>query len=247
MLGKAHRVSQPLDRWAVERSILGSITFEEHSRRVRDIRHGENVKSIWDVLASDTATFVWRTPEGEMTHEMPKHLVYTEADALEDAILFPDDDNQTLDSQRVKSIENDVTKFESGRLESIMFARFVEDLDTDEELSPEAAKKFIKNTGLKKKRRGQLLKETEKKGSTHEADDDSSSWEDESESDQEMESPSSSTVSGPKVDVNGKAVPDRHHGRRSVIPCSVLCCMKALSIAILERQFSIEIARLILT
>lgn len=212
MLHKAHRVCEPLDRWAIEAPVLKTLTIEKESRRVRDIRKDETVQSIWDEMSSEGTIFVWRNPDGGQTDEMPKYLIYTEADALEDAILFPDDADTSINSKRYRSVDNAVTRLESGRVQDLILAKFIGDLDTDEEL-PEKLKKMVQEhrTGRGNKQ-DSAVKGIEEK--PHESED-TSSWEDTSESDQDAESETGPDPSNP--DLSSEALAIRSRNERFVI------------------------------
>jgi hypothetical protein len=108
----------------------------EESGRARDIRAGEQAISIYDDLHGSNKTVVF----GEITEieervaakvlfHAPKRIFYNEADALEDQVLFPEEDPSKapfLDTTGA------LARFES---EGPSIARFVNDLDSDEELS----------------------------------------------------------------------------------------------------------------
>ena len=116
MLYKAHRFTDSLGAQATIAPILKSLTYAGDSWRRRDIREGEEVASAWDeLIAVDNPHLEWRTPCGHVSKEMPKHLVYTEANALEDQVLFPNDSGRG----RFKAIDNHMTEFESGRMEKV--------------------------------------------------------------------------------------------------------------------------------
>lgn len=206
---------EPLDRWAIEAPILKTLTVEKESGRVRDIRKDETVQSIWDQMSSDGAIFVWRNPDGDQTDEMPKSFIYTEADALEDAILFPDDADTSMSSKIYHSVDHSVTRFESIRTQDLVLARFVGDLDTDEELPEKLKKKVLARKGRANKLRG-AVKVIEE--NPHESED-ASSWEDRSEGGQDAESETDSPGPGSaRPDFSSEALAIRSRNERFAIP-----------------------------
>lgn len=160
MLCKTHRVRKPIDRWAIEAPILKTLTVDD-SHWVRDIRKDETVQSIWDVMSSDTATFIWGNADGHETNEMPKSLIYTEADALEDAVLFPLDADPTKISRRYRSVDNALAKMESGRARDQIVARFVGDFDTDEEVPQELREQVVRRTRKRGNKKSTAAQEIE--------------------------------------------------------------------------------------
>lgn len=174
MLHKAHQVKKPLDRWAIEAPILKTLTVDSGSHRVRNIRKDEAVDSIWDSMSSDEATFVWRNSDGHEVHEMPKFLIYNEADALEDAILFPNDADTAFNSGPYQSVDNVVSAFESGRAKDEIIAKFAFDLDTDEE-PPEELKKQVQKRNSKGRSKKSRAAKISKEEEIYESDDGASS------------------------------------------------------------------------
>ncbi|KAI9736221.1 MAG: hypothetical protein M1834_001107 [Cirrosporium novae-zelandiae] len=87
---KANRFVDMKEFYNVAAPILKTLTRESSNHRVREIKPGEEARSIYDVFHSeDTTTRVWND-KGEIL-ESPKYWFYAEADALEDAVLFPEE------------------------------------------------------------------------------------------------------------------------------------------------------------
>ncbi|KAI1620384.1 hypothetical protein EDD37DRAFT_177569 [Exophiala viscosa] len=135
VLHKAHRISQPLDCWANAAPVLKTITYDGDSFRVRDVREDETTTTIWDDMTSDPSAFQFMTPDGDVSREVPKHLLYTKADMLEDKILFPEEACTISTRRRYKGVENELTQYEHGSLREFAMKFFVRDGDTDEEES----------------------------------------------------------------------------------------------------------------
>ncbi|OAP56201.1 hypothetical protein AYL99_09380 [Fonsecaea erecta] len=77
----------------------------------------------------------WLTSSGHVSIEMPKHLACTEADALEDEILFPGDFSSSSGSRPLEPIESKLTKFEAGRMKDNVLKQFVERSDFSDDES----------------------------------------------------------------------------------------------------------------
>ena len=119
--------------------------------------------------------FIWKSTDGQVSDEMPNHLLYTEADALEEKILFPEDSTGDSRMKRFRGIENDLTRFESGQLQEDALQKFVHDVDTDEEELAERDRQYLEG-------------ETD--------DGDSGSWEDATSDDDAMDLEDGSTSPG---------------------------------------------------
>ena len=158
---------------------MKTLTIECETGRVRDIVKGEEIASIWDDMSKGPTAFRWISSTGESSVEVPRSLAYTEADALEDAILFPQDSSKGNDSRRFKSIENELTRFEEGQIDTSTLARFIGGIDTDEEIPSDVERKAIQ---LKTKSLPKIEHNDEMK------DDDDDLWEDLTSSQSETDS-----------------------------------------------------------
>ncbi len=140
MLYKANRVVHALDLHTPLAPILKTLTYDGDSWRRRDIQEGEEVESTWDELVSDNANLQWRTPHGHVSKDMPKHLIYTEADALEDEILFSDNGQG-----RFKAIKNGLTEFETERMKDSIMNYFITGGDVSDDDSDDFDPKYLEN------------------------------------------------------------------------------------------------------
>ena len=114
-------------------STLKTITRDPLTFRTRDIKAGEDVKSIWDeiqggrgyVLNPSSPTLKPRDID-----DVAKSKFYNEADMLEDAVLFPE---ELINDSSVALYKG--SKSETGRLVNSGpdWVRFINDLDIDEE------------------------------------------------------------------------------------------------------------------
>ena len=135
MLIKAHRICSGVDFYRPAAHVLRTITREETTHRVRDLKPGEVVESIWDQITDPRAKFVFSGTDNELQPGTPHYLLYKEADALEDAVLFPEESQKTENAmiqhqstQAMHAFEHDGPSIE----------KFIFDLDTDEEVDEEA-------------------------------------------------------------------------------------------------------------
>ncbi|KAB2572944.1 hypothetical protein DBV05_g8399 [Lasiodiplodia theobromae] len=151
---KAHRFQCGLDMYKPSEHILKTITRDKETQRTRDIRPGEEgkVQSIWDDINSDSNRVKFFTDDAESAEElsddMPKEWRYSEADRLEDEILFPWEHKSANKSQGMLKESEDTGKNDEGeallatqgrmhRFENFgpSMKRFAYGLDTDDELS----------------------------------------------------------------------------------------------------------------
>lgn len=135
VLTRALRVHELKDMFSGTRHILQTITKDPKTERVRSIKPGEEVESMWDALDHTAKSFSF-CPDDENDQEMEEDFAasytYTEADELEDAILFP----QEADGQMTDNLfRYDKSAMEVFETEMIDIRRFAADLDTDEEPS----------------------------------------------------------------------------------------------------------------
>ena len=93
MLMKALRCRCPQDLYSLAAPALKTLCKDELTKRVRDIRLGQDVKSIYDEIYGPDNKF-------------PRNLFYNRADELEDKILFPEERlAQGLDPLHIGKIE----------------------------------------------------------------------------------------------------------------------------------------------
>ena len=117
------------DLYNPARSILETLTREKSTMRVRDIKPGEQVDSLWDdILRGRCTTLV--LGKREVGGDPWDGCFYNRADAVEDTILFPE--------ERSTGKFDSVYKAKNSAIDDFMkkgpdFDRFILDLDTDEE------------------------------------------------------------------------------------------------------------------
>ena len=105
--------------------ILKTLARDPVTFRTRDAKEGED--TLWDLIQRGSSVYV-DVETQTIAEDQHEELFYSEADALEDLILFPDEANALF-----KPNANALQKIE-GRVPNML--RFIQDLDTDEETNP---------------------------------------------------------------------------------------------------------------
>lgn len=122
MLIKALRCRSPVDLYAQADPVLKTLYQDEVTHRVRDIKPGDNVKSIYDRIRGPDVKFrfgkvadawgenasglVKARPMFEEEDKVPWNYFYNDIDELEDAILFPEErEARRLDPSEIGRIE----------------------------------------------------------------------------------------------------------------------------------------------
>ncbi|MCJ1457569.1 hypothetical protein MMC28_007937 [Mycoblastus sanguinarius] len=118
--------------------ILKTITRDPITFRTRDIKPGEQVNSIWDEVLRGQSRMInteGKTLESQLAEDLHESKFYNEADAVEDAVLFPEEISKgELNALSKVSLFKGLTNpvHDLGK-EGPDMHRFIEDLDTDEE------------------------------------------------------------------------------------------------------------------
>lgn len=142
MLFKAHRVRELKDTYNVAAPILRTITQDRDSMRVREIRAGEEVESMYDVVnhPGTTHSMVSRerkpipgVPTEAKLQEIGRGLLYGATDALEDEILFPE---EAAEGGGIE-IKTELNLLDRLRAQGPDLNRFIHDLDSDEDVPEE--------------------------------------------------------------------------------------------------------------
>ncbi|KAH7067817.1 hypothetical protein FB567DRAFT_256347 [Paraphoma chrysanthemicola] len=131
ILTRALRVHDVKDMFSATRHILQTITRDPETERVRSIKPGEEVTNMWDSLDKTAKAFSWSPGDGsELDEGFDPSYAYTEADELEDALLFPLEASGEMADNLFR---NDRSAMEIFEKESIDVRKFAADLDTDDE------------------------------------------------------------------------------------------------------------------
>ncbi len=91
MLFKAHRFRSMRDTYNVAAPILKTLTRDRGSYRVHEIKADEEAPSIYDDIHHEGTRFQLRGQDMQIMEKPPKFLFYTDGDALEDKVLFPEE------------------------------------------------------------------------------------------------------------------------------------------------------------
>ncbi|KAK8072268.1 MFS allantoate transporter [Apiospora saccharicola] len=126
-LRKAARMTKLSDMYMNKEKFLRSITREEDTQRVRSIKPGEKVETMWDVVTDPSNKYaVWDEKGNQEIHDSgshggPSNQFYSEADAAEDMVLFPDELVSVKRNVPFKEISNPVTEMEVGNKTYLQF------------------------------------------------------------------------------------------------------------------------------
>jgi hypothetical protein len=113
------------------RHILETLTRDPTTERIRSIKPDEQVKSMWDCLDDTARAYTISPSDGvERGEGWDSSYAYTEADELEDALLFP---LEATGEMTDNLFRNDPSAMEIFENETIDVDKFAADLDTDEE------------------------------------------------------------------------------------------------------------------
>lgn len=130
VLTRAMRVRELKDMFSTAGPILKTLTKDPVTERVRSIKPDEEVESIWDGLDKNARAWSWSPKGGFGKEGFEDSYKYTEADELEDAILFPLEDTGLLPNDLYYHVPSAMERFEKDPLD---LRRFAADLDTDDE------------------------------------------------------------------------------------------------------------------
>jgi hypothetical protein len=141
MLFKAHRFCTGADLYNPGAHILKTLTRDKETNRVRDLKPGDDTSpSVYDDIHHEGTSFFYGKLESLNSHivkrapdqsKIPRRLFYTETDALEDEILFPEE--YSSDGKQVLAVE----KLRRWEEEGFSVRKFVEGwwTDSDEDSS----------------------------------------------------------------------------------------------------------------
>lgn len=133
-LVKAHRFCSVQDMYSPFEPILKTLTRDHETFRTRDIKPGEDVKSLWDEVKGARNVMVnsrGETPEERLVPDLDASYFYGEPDVLEDEVLFPEELSTETWNALYSGRANALGKFVNSGPD---WERFIHDLETDEEL-----------------------------------------------------------------------------------------------------------------
>ena len=140
MLYKAHRLRCLAETYNQAKPILSTLTRDHDSMRVRDIKPGEEVSSLFDEVTDPHQTrhmfLDGNQPNGHEVQELepPARLFYDEIDEAEDRVLFPEEYQE--DDAEI-AVGDELKAMAKLEYQGPDMRRFAHDLDTDEELPEE--------------------------------------------------------------------------------------------------------------
>lgn len=131
VLTRAMRVRELKDMFSTAGPILKTLTKDPGTERVRSIKPDEKVESIWDGLDKNARAWSFSPNDGATKEGLDDSYKYTEADQLEDAILFPLESTGLLPNELYRHVPSAMEMFETGTID---IHKFAGDLDTDDEV-----------------------------------------------------------------------------------------------------------------
>jgi hypothetical protein len=131
IMARALRVRKLKDIFQGVRHILQTLTHDPETKRVRSIKPDEKVTSMWDNIGKTAKAWtVNPSVSSEVTEIDTPIYGYTDADEIEDALLFPHEASGEMKDNLFGDNPSAMDDFENGFFNPDAFA---EDLDTDEE------------------------------------------------------------------------------------------------------------------
>ncbi|KAF5019520.1 hypothetical protein F66182_8462 [Fusarium sp. NRRL 66182] len=119
------RITQPRDIYLHMKPLLQGLHRNEQTMRTRRIRPGENVKTLWEHVTDVRNEFrLWDLNHRQVTchtnEDIAKspYMFYSDVNAAEDAILFPDELASNRKNVPFREIRNGVSNIEDGVLPS---------------------------------------------------------------------------------------------------------------------------------
>ncbi|KAG4427609.1 hypothetical protein IFR05_016909 [Cadophora sp. M221] len=101
MIFKALRCWKGADMYNLAAPVLKTLYTDQVTNRVRDIKSGDDVTSIYDRINDEDTQFFYSKIEDDTglkvrrvydkANAFPRNLLYNQADVLEDAVLFPEE------------------------------------------------------------------------------------------------------------------------------------------------------------
>lgn len=135
VLTRAMRVRELKDMFSTAGPILRTLAKDPVTERVRSIKPNEEVESIWDGLEKNARAWSWSPTDGSTKEGFEDSYKYTEADELEDAILFPLENAGLLPDDLYYKVPSAMEMFETDPID---IRKFAQDLDTDEEIESQS-------------------------------------------------------------------------------------------------------------
>jgi hypothetical protein len=133
-MARAIRMRELKDMFAPASEILKTIHKDPATNRCVTVKPGDGLQSMWDMISNGSARATsFSIATGEQREGLSDTYKYTEADEVEDAVLFPEEGTGEEKDNLFREKLSMVDEFE--RKPMLDIRRFAEDADTDEELS----------------------------------------------------------------------------------------------------------------
>jgi hypothetical protein len=121
--------------------ILRTLHKDPETDRVRTIKPGDECQTMWDSICSGNArAWQWCPQTGEIVEGLSETYKYTEADKLEDEILFPGENAKDSRDNRFRLHKSQMDMFENKP--SLDIRRFAGDVDTEDDLTDEDSEEY---------------------------------------------------------------------------------------------------------
>jgi hypothetical protein len=130
------RVRTLEDMFSVTAPILKTITKDPKTERVRTIKPGEEDKSIWANLSTTARAVQWSPKTGEAMEGLDDSYKWTEADEMEDAILFPEEATGQMKDNLFRENPSVMDMFDQRPMFNLR--KFAKDADTGDEYSTDS-------------------------------------------------------------------------------------------------------------
>lgn len=120
---------------------MRTIVRDPTTSRARDVKPGEEVVTLWEEVSQSTfhiSTDLAHDDDGDEDEDGKRRrnwkIFYNDADALEDAVLFPDELDSTKAVAKFRNISNPISQFV---IEGPEVSKWIKDLDIDDSRSGE--------------------------------------------------------------------------------------------------------------
>lgn len=110
--------------------ILKTLTRDPVTTRVRSIKPSEDVESMWDGLDKTARAWSWSPHSHDVLEGVQESYKYTEADEIEDALLFPDEATGEMANNLFRHYPSAMELFERDPFDA---RKFASDRDTDDD------------------------------------------------------------------------------------------------------------------
>ncbi|KAJ4302088.1 hypothetical protein N0V88_002224 [Collariella sp. IMI 366227] len=136
-LSKARRIKTNRGKYAHMKYIMETLTREPDSKRVRQLKPGEDSRSLYDELCGPDAEFWMKTTntapvmtKEDITPGVSPYLYYNDTDAAEDAVLFEEEMLKGFPQDMpFAEIKNPIQQLESSRLPLSVLNKRVKELE----------------------------------------------------------------------------------------------------------------------